>query len=503
MGSNLRRQLREALPPSIKGLQRAVALEIADDARYDDAGNYDPENGRRSKARLADLVRWTAAKDELSVREMLRRLSLAGWEFRVPIGKDKNGNLMYAVPGKAMTFRVPDFEGPTTVGPYVETEAEGPTTVGGRANHGWGMAQPPLGVGPTTVGAGPTTVGPPSPVSSFSTKESPSPSPVAEDDSEASASATETEGGGGGEIDSSQEQDQKPERGRAAVFVDSLDYRGKPPGSKRRRTLNTRVRAALAAGWTENGLRRYLDISDDPKVRNPAAVYEHRLSDDELPDAGPAQAVAAGLLPVGADCYHDPAAATDPSHRIDPITGDPCLKCHPDAVQAAGRGLPPVCDSCIRANPAAQFNVRFRTRVINDVHQACPDCHPNTVGGTGARAASHTADDYTSGSVDDLYGPRLTGTDAKVAGWYAIASRLRAEEREHAPAAHRRTVAAPRHKPYSDDHWYQPADPVRAAQIPHCGSTDCDPVTRLKTEPDWTGEPHTSACSDCHPALKF
>ncbi|MFF2768835.1 MULTISPECIES: hypothetical protein [Streptomyces] len=36
MSSELRRQLREALGPDIKGLQRAVALEIADDARYDD-----------------------------------------------------------------------------------------------------------------------------------------------------------------------------------------------------------------------------------------------------------------------------------------------------------------------------------------------------------------------------------------------------------------------------------------------------------------------------------
>lgn len=419
MGSNLRRQLREALPPSIKGLQRAVALEIADDARYDDAGNYDPENGRRSKARLADLVRWTAAKDELSVREMLRRLSLAGWEFRVPIGKDKNGNLMYAVPGKAMTFRVPDFEGPTTVGPYVETEAEGPTTVGGRANHGWAMPQPPLGVGPTTVGSGPTTVGPPSPVSSFSTKESPSPSPVAEDDSEASASATETEGGGGGEIDSSQDKD--TDTARAEAFVDSLDYRGKPIGQKRRHTLTQRVAAALAAGWTERGLRRYLDISDDPNVRTAAAVYEHRLRDDELPQA-----------------------------EAEPAPPRPTR-------------LPPACQSCLEFSHGAATNVRLRTDHYSFHGGPCPRCHPSKVPGdwywpgmdetaTGARAASHTADDYASSSVDDLYGPRLTGTDAKVAGWMALSRQLAdSNEREFSPAPFRAPqpmVARNGHQPF-------------------------------------------------------
>ncbi|MFF9309978.1 hypothetical protein ACF1BS_03615 [Streptomyces sp. NPDC014748] len=101
MGYHLRRQLREALGPNITGLQRAVALEIADDAN---------EDTRRSWVALEDLARWTGAKDAVVVRNALKRLAVAGWEFRVPIGKGKDGRTLYAVPGTRMTFVVPPFK---------------------------------------------------------------------------------------------------------------------------------------------------------------------------------------------------------------------------------------------------------------------------------------------------------------------------------------------------------------------------------------------------------
>jgi hypothetical protein len=100
MGYELRREIREALGPNVTGLQRAVALEIADDARHD-------ADGRRSRASLKDLVRWTGAKDTAVVRNALKRLAEAGWEFRVPIGKGKDGRILYATPGHSMEFRVP------------------------------------------------------------------------------------------------------------------------------------------------------------------------------------------------------------------------------------------------------------------------------------------------------------------------------------------------------------------------------------------------------------
>lgn len=113
MGYELRRQLRELLGPEIKGLPRAVALEIADDAN---------DTTRESWASLEDLARWTAAKDTNVIRDALKRLAAANWEFRVPIGKKgKDGRVLYAIPGHRMTFRVPAFEGRAVTTPKGES----------------------------------------------------------------------------------------------------------------------------------------------------------------------------------------------------------------------------------------------------------------------------------------------------------------------------------------------------------------------------------------------
>jgi hypothetical protein len=93
----------------VTGLQRAVALEIADDAN---------EETRKSWAALEDLARWTGAKDTSVVRNALKRLAAAGWEFRIPIGKGKDGRALYAVPGVRMTFLVPPFEGVAVAPPF-------------------------------------------------------------------------------------------------------------------------------------------------------------------------------------------------------------------------------------------------------------------------------------------------------------------------------------------------------------------------------------------------
>ena len=149
MGYKLRRDLREALGPDITGLQRAVALEIADDAK---------EETRISWVTLDDLARWTGAKDTAVVRNALKRLAAAGWEFRIPIGvAKKDGRVMYAKPGIRMTFRVPDFktegsapkEGVATAPPLGGATA---TPRGGATAHSEGatatsMGEPPLPLG--------------------------------------------------------------------------------------------------------------------------------------------------------------------------------------------------------------------------------------------------------------------------------------------------------------------------------------------------------------------
>lgn len=148
MGYELRRQLREALGPQVTGLQRAVALEIADDAN---------EQSRKSWAALDDLARWTGAKDTGVVRNALKRLAVAGWEFRVPIGKGKDGRLLYAVPGQRMTFIVPPFEGVAVALPS-EAKGEQGLPLGGAvatpSGPQGGAGAPSEGAGAHSEGAG-------------------------------------------------------------------------------------------------------------------------------------------------------------------------------------------------------------------------------------------------------------------------------------------------------------------------------------------------------------
>ena len=152
MGYQLRRDLREALGPDITGLQRAVALEIADDAN---------EDTRISWVTLEDLARWTGAKDSAVVRNALKRLAAAGWEFRIPIGvAKKDGRVMYAKPGIRMTFRVPDPQEvatatplggatATSIGRATATPMEGATATpqGGAGAHSEGATAHSEGAG--------------------------------------------------------------------------------------------------------------------------------------------------------------------------------------------------------------------------------------------------------------------------------------------------------------------------------------------------------------------
>lgn len=271
MGSELRRKLRVALGPDITGLQRAVALEIADDARYDDNWRYDPDKGRRSKVRLAELVEWTGAKDANVVRNAIKRLSAAGWEFRIPIGQDKHGKPMYAVPGKAMTFRVPDFEGGATATPM----PEGGATATPRESEGspYGEQGLPIGVAGAT---------PPSPSSlgsltSSPSSSGPSPSAVTPTGEEAVAISfikTRT--------------DVPPPVRRSSIPWPSPSWPPSISVAVRRGRSNVvelvaSVAAALDAGWVEQDLKTHLDLRG-AAVNSAAAVYAHRLTADELPD---------------------------------------------------------------------------------------------------------------------------------------------------------------------------------------------------------------------------
>lgn len=277
MSSGLRRQLREVLPQSIKGLPRAVALEIADDARWDDGRRYNPEMGRNSRATLADLVRWTAAKNERVVRDALRQLALAGWEFRVPFGKGADGRLLYAVPGRAAEFRVPDFE-PLAVG---SVDPEETVVTVSSIDEGAEETVTTAWETVTTVSEAVTTAseavvtGPPSHVPQ-SPQDPTSSSPAEPVDTEPPAEPEVVDGGGGG----------SDLRSIAVEIARGLDYRGQIADKRQRQTIETRLVAALAAGHSVEWLTVYLDLGD-AQVRSAASVYAARLAPDRLPDPEP------------------------------------------------------------------------------------------------------------------------------------------------------------------------------------------------------------------------
>ena len=171
MGYELRRKLRTVLGPDITGLQRAVALEIADDAN---------DGTRLSWASLEDIALWTGAKDVNVVRNALKRLAACGWEFRVPIGKGKDGRLLYAVPGKRMTFRVPDFEGVATAPPF-ESKGEPPLPIGVAPAPSEGAGAPSVGAPATPFSSSPHDSSP------LSSPDSAPPSDVAAEEREKTA----------------------------------------------------------------------------------------------------------------------------------------------------------------------------------------------------------------------------------------------------------------------------------------------------------------------------
>lgn len=306
---------------------------------------------------------------------------------------------------------------------------------------------------------------------------------------------------GGGDISES--------RSIAEQIVAALDYRGQTPNRKQQETLTGRLVAALDAGWTIDALADHLRLKG--AIESAYALYAYRLRPDILPD--PPQP--------------------------------------PVAQQATTHLTPPVCDTCMRNNPAARTNMRFRFRVIDGENQACPDCHPSAAPVTSGSFADLAdglynpnpfAGDTADGGLWERAAARaaarsqpLSGTDAKVQGWLDLSRQLAAEEelstadqrviqgqvlaakfraaeattdgrvRQALEAGQRvQRQQAPRTgRHYTNDVWHQPADPGEAAKIPHCGDPGCDPVTRLKTGPDWTGAIHTSVCGTCHPAMKI
>jgi hypothetical protein len=120
----------------------------------------------------------------------------------------------------------------------------------------------------------------------------------------------------------------------------------------------------------------------------------------------------------------------------------------------------------------------------------------------------------------------LTGTDAAVSGWYALADQLRQEgttsttdqrvqaaldlgRQMQAEADARRGGYQPYRdacadaRRYTDQQAAVGARPYGWEQVPHCGHLDCDEITRYRETEDADGLRSLSACPDCHPSLRF
>jgi hypothetical protein len=110
MGHKLYREIKRGAPPEWDSGMRLVALAIADDAGeqtrrtfgYQIEG-YWRKHGKGWRNGISD----DTGLDPGGVTKALRRLAAAGYDMRIPIGKDKTGRLIYAVRNHASDYCVP------------------------------------------------------------------------------------------------------------------------------------------------------------------------------------------------------------------------------------------------------------------------------------------------------------------------------------------------------------------------------------------------------------
>jgi hypothetical protein len=120
----LYRQIRDHAPQDWTSGELVVALMIADAAS---------DATLRAWIDSAELSR-LARMSERGLRDNLQKLSARGFEFRVAVGKDKHGNVLYGIPGKRSEYQVPDIftrlaKGAAVACGLVDNPPEGGTAV--------------------------------------------------------------------------------------------------------------------------------------------------------------------------------------------------------------------------------------------------------------------------------------------------------------------------------------------------------------------------------------
>ncbi|MGR6921195.1 hypothetical protein ACU635_43725 [[Actinomadura] parvosata] len=92
--------------------ERLVLLLIAERARDTDRRMVSFRADRRddgTKITLTELLQARAGLTPRGLADTVQRLARRGLEVRVPVGKDRNGVIMYARRGHATDYRLPDL----------------------------------------------------------------------------------------------------------------------------------------------------------------------------------------------------------------------------------------------------------------------------------------------------------------------------------------------------------------------------------------------------------
>jgi hypothetical protein len=99
VGYKLYREVRDFAPAKWTASMRLVALMIADAAKEES----------RIAIIARPLLRARTGLRENGLRDALYHLAKDGYEFRIPRGKDKRGQPVYAARGYETDYQVPDM----------------------------------------------------------------------------------------------------------------------------------------------------------------------------------------------------------------------------------------------------------------------------------------------------------------------------------------------------------------------------------------------------------
>ena len=118
MGHELYRMILDGAPAGWTAPMRLVAAVIADDARDPSQGLPDdggwpwsaiPVCGCRRKGEWRDGLTEQTGMSERAISRALTELARAGYEMREQVTADRRGRPVFAYPGRAMRFRVPQL----------------------------------------------------------------------------------------------------------------------------------------------------------------------------------------------------------------------------------------------------------------------------------------------------------------------------------------------------------------------------------------------------------